>query len=35
MIPDRLLFKRRMNLPEPLPAEHDLKKHVAEILSQE
>ena len=34
MIPDRLLLKRRMNLPEPLPAEHDLKKHVAGILDK-
>ncbi len=34
MIPNRLLFKRRMDLPEPLPGEHDLKKHVAEILSK-
>jgi glycine dehydrogenase subunit 1 len=34
IIPDRLLFKRRMDLPEPLPAEHDLRKHVAEILSK-
>jgi len=32
MIPDRLLFKRMMNLPEPIPAEHDLKRHVLEIL---
>ncbi|MCX6647897.1 MAG: aminomethyl-transferring glycine dehydrogenase subunit GcvPA [Candidatus Bathyarchaeota archaeon] len=32
MIPRRLLMKGRMDLPEPLPAEHDLKKHVAEIL---
>jgi len=34
MIPDRLLLKRRMDLPEPLLAEHDLKKHVTEILSK-
>ena len=32
MIPRRLLMKGRMDLPEPLPAEHDLKKHVVEIL---
>jgi glycine dehydrogenase subunit 1 len=34
MIPDRLLFKRKMKLPEPLLAEHDLKKHVNEVLSK-
>jgi glycine dehydrogenase subunit 1 len=34
MIPDRLLFKGRMKLPEAMPAEHDLKKHVAGILSK-
>lgn len=34
MIPDRLLLKRRMNLPEPLPAEYDLKKHVLELLKK-
>jgi glycine dehydrogenase subunit 1 len=35
MIPDRLLFKRRMELPEALPAEHDLRRHVAGILSRD
>ncbi len=34
MIPERLLLKRRMNLPESLPAEHDLKKHIAKILDK-
>jgi glycine dehydrogenase subunit 1 len=34
MIPDRLLYKRKMNLPESLTAEHDLKKHVNKILSK-
>ena len=34
MIPDRLRLKRRMDLPEPLPAELDLKRHVGEILSK-
>jgi glycine dehydrogenase subunit 1 len=34
MIPERLLLKGRMTLPEALPAEHDLKKHVAEILAK-
>ena len=34
MIPDHLLFKGQMDLPKALPAEHDLKKHVAEILSK-
>lgn len=34
MIPDRLLYKRKMNLPESLTAEYDLKKHVNEILSK-
>lgn len=35
MIPERLLFKRGMELPEPLPAEYDLKRHVAGILSRD
>lgn len=35
MIPDRLLFKRRMELPEALPAEQDLRRHVAGILSRD
>ena len=34
MIPERLLLKRRMNLPKSLPAEHDLKKHIAKILDK-
>ena len=34
MIPDRLLLKGRMDLPEGIPAEYDLKKHVAEILAK-
>ena len=34
IIPERLLLKGRMTLPEALPAEHDLKKHVAEILAK-
>jgi glycine dehydrogenase subunit 1 len=34
MIPERLRFRGRMELPEPLPAEHDLKKHVARVLSR-
>jgi len=34
MIPDHLLLKRRMNLPEPLLAEHDLRRHVADILNK-
>jgi glycine dehydrogenase subunit 1 len=34
MIPDRLLFKGKMKLSPALPAEHDLKKHVADILSK-
>jgi glycine dehydrogenase subunit 1 len=35
MIPERLLFKRGMRLPDPLSAEHDLKRHVAGILSSD
>ena len=35
MIPDNLLLKRNMNLPEPLPAEQDLKKHVSDILDRD
>lgn len=31
-IPDRLKFKRKLNLPEPILAESDLKKHVVSIL---
>ena len=34
MIPDRLLLKRRLELPEPLASEHDLKNHVKEILAK-
>jgi glycine dehydrogenase subunit 1 len=34
MIPERLRFRRALNLPDSLPAEHDLKKHVMEILSR-
>ena len=33
-IPERLRLKRRLNLPQPFPAEHDLKKHVMSILSK-
>jgi glycine dehydrogenase subunit 1 len=35
MIPERLRLRRRMELPEPLPAELDLKRHVEEILSRD
>jgi len=35
MIPERLLIKRRMNLPEPLPAEQDLRRHVADLLDMD
>jgi glycine dehydrogenase subunit 1 len=34
MIPERLLFKRRMDLPEPFLNELGLKRHVASILSK-
>jgi glycine dehydrogenase subunit 1 len=34
MIPERLLFKFRMDLPEPYLNELDLKRHVASILSK-
>jgi len=33
-IPDRLKLKRKLNLPEPILAENELKKHVVSILSQ-
>lgn len=33
-IPDRLRFKRKLNLPEPFLAEQDLKKHVKSIISK-
>ncbi len=33
MIPDRLLLKRSMDLPEALPSELDLKRHIEELLS--
>jgi len=33
-IPERLRFKRKLNLPEPFLAEQDLKKHVKSILSK-
>lgn len=35
MIPDRLLLKRPMNLPEALPGELDLKRHVEGLLSRD
>jgi glycine dehydrogenase subunit 1 len=35
MIPERLLLKRRMNLPGALPAEQDLKRHVSDILDKD
>ena len=33
-IPKRLRLNRSLNLPDPLPSEFDLKKHVSEILSK-
>ncbi|UCD81917.1 MAG: aminomethyl-transferring glycine dehydrogenase subunit GcvPA [Desulfobacterales bacterium] len=33
-IPEHLRLKRKLNLPDPYPAEHDLKKHVKSILSK-
>ncbi len=33
-IPDRLRFKGRMNLPNPLTSEASLKRHVEEVLSK-
>jgi glycine dehydrogenase subunit 1 len=35
IIPDRLRLKSRMNLPNPLTAEADLKRHVEQILSRD
>ena len=34
MIPERLRLRRPMNLPEPILAEHDLRRHVEAILSR-
>lgn len=34
MIPERLRLRRAMDLPEPLPSEHELKRHVEGILSR-
>ena len=34
MIPDRLRLPRPMDLPEPYPAEQDLKRHVEGIFSK-
>lgn len=33
-IPENLRFKRELDLPEPLPSEYALKRHVEEILSK-
>jgi len=33
-IPERLRFRRKLNLPAPFPAESDLKNHVKSILSK-
>src|SRR5512136_3031104 len=33
-IPERLRFKRKMNLPEPLLSEVELKKHMDDLLSR-
>ncbi|HHY90915.1 MAG TPA: aminomethyl-transferring glycine dehydrogenase subunit GcvPA [Clostridiales bacterium] len=33
-IPDHLRFKGKMNLPEAIPCEYELKRHVEEILSK-
>jgi len=35
MIPDRLLFKGRLDLPGSIPSEHDLRRHVAAILGRD
>lgn len=34
IIPDELLYKERLNLPEPILSEYELKKHVAGILNR-
>ncbi len=34
IIPGELLYKERLNLPEPILSEYELKKHVAGILNQ-
>ncbi len=33
-IPEGLRFKGEMNLPEALPSEHDLKRHVEKFLQE-
>jgi glycine dehydrogenase subunit 1 len=33
-IPDKLRFKRKLNLPKPFLAEQDLKKHIINLLSK-
>lgn len=33
-IPESLRFKRELNLPEPLPSEYALKRHIEKILSK-
>ncbi len=33
-IPEHLKFKRKMNLPEPLHSEYDLRRHVEQVLSK-
>lgn len=34
LIPDDLLYKERLNLPEPITSEYELKRHVMGILNQ-
>lgn len=34
LIPDELLYKGRLNLPEPIRSEHELRKHVLGILDK-
>ncbi|OGS63644.1 MAG: glycine dehydrogenase [Euryarchaeota archaeon RBG_19FT_COMBO_69_17] len=34
MIPERLLLNRRMRLPDALPAEHDLRRHLEAVLGK-
>ena len=35
IIPDDLLFKGRLDLPEPIVNEYELKKHVMSILDKD
>ena len=35
IIPDELLYKERLDIPEPIRSEYELKRHVMGILNRE